>query len=59
MAQYSDVEKGTLCTGGKDGAVKLWNKHLEIMHEFSMSSLQSPPTNPHIRSVCWDQKNGQ
>jgi microtubule-associated protein-like 6 len=42
---------GGLCSGGKDGKVKLWSSDLEPAAEFDISSLGSC-FKPKVRSVC-------
>ena len=42
-----------LCTGGKDGKVKLWSTNLDCKAEFDVNALGTS-FSPRVRSVCWD-----
>jgi microtubule-associated protein-like 6 len=46
-------ECGTkLVSGGNDGVIKMWSKHLECLFEYNMADAAPAPYRSSIRSVC-------
>jgi hypothetical protein len=46
-----------VCTGGKDGFVKLWDDEFECLHEHDVAKLESS-FGPSVRSLAWNHGDG-
>ena len=48
-----DGQGTSLVTGGKDGAVRIWNVHLECTKEITVSGVYPQSGNPTVKAVCF------
>ena len=51
-ALYSLMDAQGVVSGGKDGVIIIWNRHLEQNKKFDIKMSIRKPVNPGIRSVC-------
>ena len=51
------IDKVGVCTGGKDGFVKLWDQEFECTHDHDIAGLESS-FNPSVRSLVWNHLDG-
>ena len=55
-AAHGGWSSATLCSGSKDGTVKLWDARMRLLRAFDMSEARPAARELAVRSVCYDPR---